>query len=302
MSQPRRQPANRTSTGTKRDPGIRRGPWTLIGLAITVVFLGAVFLFSQPDPSGRCVEQTRQGLVAGAKPKWALFQKPPAKLTIALDDVLKKPRRGHTFVRVRATRRNKTQPQLPAGRVGGFILGGVSSGSRELPFPVKVTARRSRDGTSVGLNACALRPGPREDTAPGRYSGRVRVAGRSVVATELPLEITVKRDRRLAITIAVLAAIISAVVAGANSRPSEVPAEKVNQHQKTHEVLWFLPLAGSVIAGTIAGYVVYHEDPTWGAALGGDWTKMVAAAVGGAAGGLTALAFPSRGARKRIAS
>ncbi|CAN5458795.1 hypothetical protein BH20ACT18_BH20ACT18_11100 [soil metagenome] len=261
-------------------------------------------LFGAPGNKGECGKRTLVNLAAGTAPEWRLEKKPQAKISIALDDFVEHTRYGRATVAVVSTKANKDRPQLPPNaRIGAFIpSGGVATGDRDLGFTPLARGRRAPDGASVDVNVCAKRPGDRGETKAGRYSGTVRVAGRSITGVEVPIEVTVKRDRRFAFIVAMFAALAGAVAAGANSRPADVSSEQVKKKPKIHDALWFMPLLIAVIAGTAAGVFIYVDDPTWGADLAGDLGKLIGASLAAATGGLTALAPVSRGARRTIAN
>jgi hypothetical protein len=289
------------TSADKHDQGINRGLMSLLSAILIVLFLVLYPGFGDASEGGTCKRLPTRNLVAGDKPKWRLDKK-RATISVALDDFVEHPRTGRTGVAVEPTRWNKQQPQLPSHTsVGAFIPGGgLTTGERPLGFTPVTRGRRDQDGAGVGVAVCAKRRN-RSDTKPGHYSGIVRVAARSTASVDVPLAITVKADRRVAVMLALLVAVVGAIGAGSNSRPAKVPAEKVSEHKVVHTTLWFMPLAIGALAGTAAGVFAYVDDPTWGANVGTDYGKAIGAAFAAATGGLTVLAPVSRGARQKIA-
>jgi hypothetical protein len=187
-------------------------------------------------------------------------------------------------------------------RVGAFVLGTLSDGGRSIGFPVVAQAARSPDGRGLNVDVCTRRPGDRRGTRPGRYVGRVRVAGPLVNSVDVPVEATIKAARTENVLFAILVAVLGAYLGAANSKPAEVDATKVKQRPKLHLLLSLLPFVAGVMAGLVAALAVYADDPTFGAHRGTDTAKLLTATFAAATGGLTVTAPASRGLRRRLAS
>jgi hypothetical protein len=273
----------------------------LVGLGLALVALLVWTFAAQPDETGPCPPTITGNLAPGAHPKWRLTKKPTTQINLQLDDLKDSARTGHAFVGVEPLKSNKTQKQLPTdAHVGGFIEGGaLVKGGRELPGVGKVRGRREPSGESVRVDLCVRRPSG-ADTSPGRYTGIVRVGGRSIVGTELRTEVTTKTDRRLIVWGLFILGCVATALAAGNSRPSEVEPDKVAARQLFHDILWFFPIAAGVVVAVGAGVFVYQSNATWGAA-DSDWVNAALAAIGGATAGITALAPASRRLRKNAA-
>ena len=280
----------------------------LVGAAVVVAVIGLGWvtftLTRSAQGTGSCFKQSRANLASSQPALWS----PRAggatkKIAIALDDFVNDPRRGAASVSVRRTSANRrNRPLPPTVRVGAFVLGGtLTDGTRDLGFPVAARATRTPDGRALDIELCALRPERRSLSRPGRYSGTVRVAGQRVESVDLPVELTIKGARTETLLFGFVIAVIGGIAGAANSKPADVTNEEVEAHRKGHAALALLPFAGGIIAGLLAGLVIYWDDPTFGAERGADTAKLLAATFAAATGGLTIAAPATRVLRKKLA-
>lgn len=120
-------------------------------------------------------------------------------------------------------------------------------------------------------------------------------------AVDIPVEVTIRAKRLNVALLALLVSALGVVLAAFNAKGPVVDQAKVDKKQKTHLALrWASPLSG-LVAGLSAAFVLYADDPTWGAQLGADATKLLAVTFAAATGGLTVAAPPARAARERLA-
>jgi hypothetical protein len=299
---------SRTWGGLTATPGMpRKKFWVGASLvsAIIAVVCGVIALARSAEGSGSCFAQGRADLGAVGKPLWRTsLPTGHKKLVIALDDYVGAPRSDGTAVLVTPAAANRDGRPLPQHeRVGAFLRGrSAVSKTRSLGFAVVAKAVRTRDGGGLDVIACADRPTRRSLSRPGRYAGFVHVAGPRIEGVDIPVEITIKGARTGTLILAFLVALFGAALAAANSKAAEVSAVKVAEKQTRHLLLSLLPFASGVVAGVLAGFALYADDPTFGADRGSDTTKLVVAAFSAATGGLTLLAGPTRAVRKKIAS
>jgi hypothetical protein len=290
-----------------KDRAIRRGRWTAGLMIVALGVITAIAVWGAPNPNG---QKCRQGITAdldpGAAPSWRLVRPAGKKVTIALDDSKDRGRFARGSVLVQRIKR-KGRPvgrALPATtKVGAFVRGnGFAKEDRSLQFTPAVSGRRQPDGTLVAFTVCARRPSDLGDNQAGVYRGAVRVAGKGVAGVNVPVEITIKRDRRIAIIAAIVVALAGTLAAAGNSKSADVEPRWVKQNRGMHELFWALPMVASVVAGAAAGSFVYFADATWGDDLTADATKLAVAALAGGAAAVTALAPLGRSARRKTAT
>jgi hypothetical protein len=115
------------------------------------------------------------------------------------------------------------------------------------------------------------------------------------------MELTIRARRLPFLIVALAISIAGAGLAAWNSRSAEVDESKVKEKPIRQFLLTVAPFIGGLIAGIVAAFAVYADDPTWGANLGSDVTKLVAATFAAAVAGLTVIAPVARGTRQRLA-
>ena len=233
------------------------------------------------------------------RPRWSLARPRNAKLTVALASPVEQAHKAAAWVnvkRVRGTRR----PSLPRGaKVGAIVLPSLPANrSESMGFPLYAKAVRTRDGASVMVTVCVRRPADRSLSAPGRYTGRVRVAGPSLRSATIPYVVTIKAALPEMVGLALLVSLIGAL-GPFSSRPSEASREEL-------KTLWqrflaLLPVVSGLLAGLLTAFLVYADDPTWGAQRGSDTINLLVAAYAASTLGLAATALPVRALRKRAA-
>lgn len=119
-------------------------------------------------------------------------------------------------------------------------------------------------------------------------------------SVDIPVELTVKSDRWLAIVLAIVASAIGAGLAAYNSKPADATAAQIGQKPVKHALLGALPLVSGFAAGLLAAFVLYADDATWGSTLGADIAKLVGVVLAATGTGLVATAAPAKAARERI--
>lgn len=276
----------------------------LVGL-VAVVALGfaAQELVERPDGSAApCGKQPSSNLAGKKAPRWKLARPRGAKLSIELSYHVGEPRRANTSVAVRALGKKKPGPLPERIRVGAFVRGGgLSNGAEGMGFAPVAIARRARDGRSVEVELCVERPEERDLSAPGRYTGHVRVAGPKLRAVDVPVAVSIKAGLVSTAVIAILVSIVGALMP-LTTKPEDATEEDLNKRKRLQQFLGVLPFLSGVAAGCLAALLVYADDPTWGAQRGADTIKLVVAAYAAATAGLAATALPTKATRKAIAS
>lgn len=283
-------------------------------MKILVVIVGAVliviaarmfvpYLSAEGSGSETCTPQQHVDVASDKPAQWKLaLPTQTTKLVVALEDWVKQARRGSQPVLVSPTAINKKQPTIPASvKLAAFLLASPSSGERSLQAEPIVSAQREPDGRSIRVDLCAYRDSTRSDPA-GRYTGTVRIAGPRIASVDLPIEITVKVKRQNVALYALLVSILGALLAQYSTKDADLTAAQVAAKKKTQFVLKWIPFASGLVAGLAAAFVIYADDPTWGAHLGSDVAKLLSVTFVAATGGLTITAAPAKAAQERIAS
>jgi hypothetical protein len=277
-------------------------------LAALVGFAGWVFwpyLFA--NGGGDC-PHTQAGGVASIKPALWKLTKPTknAKVVLALDDWVDQPILARSFTRVVPTAANRRKkPLLRGAKVRAFLLGGLATGARSLQLQPTATAYRYADGRAIRVVLCAKRSSQtwqfwRE--SPGRYKGTVHVTGVRLVPVDIPVELTIRAKRLNVVILALVISLIGAFFGAINSKEANVTDEQVAKKPKTHRVLRWAPALSGLVAGLAAAFVLYADDPTWGAHLGADTAKLLTVTFAAATAGLTVTAQPARVARQKLAA
>jgi len=275
----------------------------IVGLAVVVG--GGLLAF---DPIGKedgsakaCAKNGDTNLTPRGKPAWALAKPQGAKLAVALAYHVGEPRRASSYVKVKRMGRGGA-PALPRGsRVGAFVLGGgLSDGTQGMGFAPVAVASRARDGRSVRVALCVERPTERDLSAPGTYTGKVRVAGPRLRPVDVPVSVSIKGNLIEPALVAIFVAILGAL-APFTTRPEEADEEDIKKHQTTQRVLAWFPFVSGVLAGLLAAFLIYADDPTWGLQRGSDTFKLVVATYAAASAGLAASALPTKAARRGLA-
>lgn len=101
--------------------------------------------------------------------------------------------------------------------------------------------------------------------------------------------------------LAVLVSVIGAL-GPFSSKPENLDKEQLDTKQtRQQRVLASLPVLSGIAAGVLAAFVIYLDDPTWGAERGADTLKFVVAAYAASTAGLAATAAPTKALRGRLA-
>ena len=276
----------------------------IVGAVVVVIAAKTFVPYVSAEGSGSdtCAPQEHVDVASDEPAQWKLaLPVQTTKLVVALEDWVKQARRGSQPVLVSPTAINKKQPTIPANvKLAAFLLASPSSGERSLQTEPIVSVTREPDGRSIRVDLCAYRDSSRSDPA-GRYAGTVRIAGPRIASVDLPIEITVRVKRQNVALYALLVSILGALLAQYSTKDAEVSAEKIAKKPKTHFVLKWLPFASGLAAGLAAAFVIYADDPTWGAHLGSDVAKLLSVTFVAATGGLTVIAAPAKAAQERIA-
>lgn len=225
------------------------------------------------------------------------------RIAIAMDDRVDEARSESLFVPLRATRANRGRASALRGpnvKIGAFVLGTLSDGRRGIGFPVLAKAERSRDGRGVNVTVCAARSKPRTDSRAGTYKGTVRVAGRNIAPADVPVEVTVKAARTELILFAVFVALLGSALSAVTAWRAKQEDEQDPKHKRVDLLLAVLPFIGGLVAGIVAAFVVYADDPTFGAQRGQDMAKLLTVTFAAATGGLAVTAPPAAAARSRM--
>jgi len=222
-------------------------------------------------------------------------------MVVAMDDWVDKPRRGYAPVRVVPMTTNRKKLPLPRSLVRAFLTDGLSTAERSADVQTQALAVRSPDGRTVRLTLCAVASAA-DRSSPGRYKGTLRVAARNAVSTEIPVELTIRARRLNVLLLALLISLVGACLTAFNTRSVNLTAAQLAQKKKTQTTLAWAPFVSGLIAGLAAAFVVYADDPTWGAQLGADTAKLFAVTFAAASAGLTVTAAPARAAQRRLAN
>jgi hypothetical protein len=280
--------------------------YLVLALSAILVLIGGAILFGEyarAEGDGKPPCGTAQkGGVGSVKPaRWRLENTGGNRLIVALDDWVDEARRDSTWVRVIPTAINtQNAPLRGKHAVRAFVLRRPSTGKQSLQLDVTPTATRSPDGRAILVELCAMRS-ERRDASPGRYRGVVRVAGRRIDGADIPFELTIKGQRRAVAFLGILTALLGAVVAAFNSKaPAPLKSDASDFEKFSDVLLRWAPFLGAMVAGLSAAFVLYADDPTWGASLGADTTKLIAATFAAGAGGLALTAPPARAIRQQI--
>jgi hypothetical protein len=287
------------------------GVLLVLGLAAVLVAASKAFWpYLSAEGSGSCPPGQSANVASTKRPQWKLTAPKDAKVVLAMDDWVNQPIEARSFVRVRATGSSRRKKPLPAStKLRAFVLGGLARETRSLQLQPTAIAARAPDGRSVQVTLCARRLAPdlkfwRE--SPGRYTGTLRVAGQRASGAEIPVELTIRAQRYLVALTALLASLLGAGVAAWNARPAQVDSDAVRDAGRRYRfadfVLLIAPFVGGLIAGLLAAFTIYADDPTFGSNLGSDGPKLITAAFAAAAVGLTVTAPVARGTRQRLSS
>jgi hypothetical protein len=273
------------------------------------IFLVAVLLalagynfwpYLSASGTGHCTAPRKGGVATAQQAKWKLVGPKGKKIIVAMDDWADEPRRGSSFVRVLPTKKNPTKKPLPQGLVRAFLLDDLSTGERSAELQTEVLAVRSPDGRTVRVALCALSAAS-DRNSPGRYKGTVRVATRNALSAEIPVELTIKARRLNVAFLALLISLIGACLTAFNTRSVNLTQAERDKKKKTQLTLDWAPFLSGLVAGLAAAFVVYADDPTWGAHLGADTAKLFTVTFAAASAGLTVTAAPARAAQRRLA-
>jgi hypothetical protein len=268
----------------------------LIGLGCWLV---ASFLDGEDSD---CATPERPDLALAGRARWRLVAPSNARLVVALGSSLNQAHDAGAAVSVRRVPRGKSATAMPAGAVVGAFVpsGSLARRARSLGFKPVASAMRNRDGRSVRVQLCVRRPEDRTISGPGRYTGRVVVAGPRLRPTSVPVVVTVKAAVPELILLALAASLLAALLSS-SSRPSDATQEELDADRRSQRILQALPLISGIAAGLIAAFVLYADDPTWGAKRGADMAELFFAAFAAAAVGLTTTVKPTRALRRRSA-
>jgi hypothetical protein len=296
------------------------GKYIVVAVATLALLVGGGLAYAEfgiPDESPRCdTTPPAKQLAPPQTTRWNLAREPrEAKLKIALDDYVESKRTGTAFVQANPARSGRPskggeRPILkPNAKVGAFVRGGsVSDKERGLGFKVLARGVRAPDGSGINVTACAWRPGERSLTTPGRYNGTVRVFAQGATAADLPISVTIKGSRLDAVILGLLVSLVGAALAGfglrqpgAEEPPArESAAAKRAVARNAARAFDILPFLSGLAAGSIAAFVTYNDDPTWGAERGQDTVKFILFTFAAATGGLALTEPPARAVRKRL--
>lgn len=127
----------------------------------------------------------------------------------------------------------------------------------------------------------------------------MRVAGPRLRPVDVPVVVTIKGAVPETLFLAVLVSLIGAL-GPFSSKPENLDEEQLNTKQ-TRRALGWLPVLSGIAAGVLAAFVIYLDDPTWGAERGPDTLKLVVAAYAASTAGLAATAAPTKALRGRLA-
>lgn len=281
----------------------------LIGLVAVVAVVAAgvgiravsTAIDASDSSAKSCPKSSLSNLAAAGSPTWLLKKPGGQKLATELSYRVGHPERATAHVNV-AARRGARSKALPRDiRIGAFVLGGgLSDGSRGMGFTPVAAAKRSRDGRSVRVGLCVQRPGERGLSAPGKYTGKVRVAGPRVRAVDVPVSVSIRGNWIGPALIAVFVSIIGALMPF-TTKPEDGVEVDTGARKAAQRVLALLPFASGLAAGCLAAFLVYVDDPTWGAERGADTIKLVVAAYAAASAGLAATALPTKATRRALA-
>ncbi|HEX2234357.1 MAG TPA: hypothetical protein VHG69_13440 [Thermoleophilaceae bacterium] len=287
-----------------------------------------LYIRDQAVGEGTCFPRQpamKQGFSSSEAPRWTLRPQ-RRRIGIALDNYVGQPKEGRGYAKVRrgtpARRRGGRRSRGGGGRalprrirLAAFLLGGLSDGSRDIGARAAARAKRTPDGMAINVTVCVRRSERRELSRPGRYTGRVRVAGPRVGPADIPVAVTIKAALPEYAVLALVIAALGSALGAAYSRPAggDDTAEEIRQRRQLdasdpeqakkenrRRAFSALPFLSGLVAGVIAAWVVYADDPTFGASRGADTAKLIAAAFAGATTGLTVATPPARALQKRV--
>ncbi len=254
-----------------------------------------------------------------------------ASVNLALDDYTGRSQFGGVLVNAVPTSKNKNNTPIPEFKAspaaekgtarGGTTTSGeleqepsvaalyhgnaVSDGKRAGGLDLSAWAILSPDGRSINVRVCASRKKVRADARPGSYRGTVRVYAERAQAVDIPVTVTIKASRTFTFLLILLIAFLGAAYAAFNSKEPDLDDEQqasADVQLIRQFMLTLLPVVSGVIAGVVTGYVIYLDNPTFGALRGGDTQALIAATLVAAVTGLTFVAPPSRSVKRKLAN
>lgn len=264
--------------------GVSRALLVVLGVACLGGLVKTLDSRLRTSGSPACFKQQRGDVRTGENPRWRLDRNPPdAKLLLPLYHQVEDSRWDSVAVDaagLAAADGSAGTSEIPAGTTVGARPLGTAKSSVPLPFPVATQAKLTDDGRSILVEACTKRPS--RDSNPGRYTVAVRVGGRGIVPTEVPLEVTIRAGVISTFLIALLTAVLGV---GLTHYGTPVKAGQKDRRAKRSRAVSY---AVGVIAGLAAAYLAYDVDPTWGEERSKDTVALCLATLAAASGAVSA--------------